>query len=344
MWKAISETVFILFFAVSMAFSMLDSHIAVLCYHHVDLTQDTPYSVSSDQLVSHVEALRNAGFSFVTLRQIEEYYSGKAQVPSKCVAITFDDGNLNTYTKAFPLLSKLKIPFAVFVYPSAIGVGHQRGFMNWEDVRTLSKAGVTIGCHAWDHPYLSRPPAEIQTSRDYEAWLDRECRQSKEIIEAHIGVSVNYFALPFGLSDRKVYQTLKKSGYKMVLNVSGMTNAIYADPFDFNRQMVVKTDSADKVVQKALVKPIYFTKLFPQRRSRIPSSDFLASFQIFSSQNYVTESIQFLLGRPTKNAYQVQLKQEADYVACVVARDKKGNRCMGNWPFIFTRKHPAFLE
>ena len=344
MSRFIVRIVFFLVLALSMAAQRADCHIAVLCYHHVDLSQDTPYSVSSEQLVSQMQALRKAGFSFVTLQQIEDYCYKGVQIPSKCVAITFDDGNHNTYTKAFPLFQKMKIPFAIFVYPSAIGVGHERGFMNWEDVKGLARAGVTVGCHAWDHPYLSRPPADIQTPKAYEDWLEKECRRSRETIESHVGVSVNYFALPFGLSDQKVYQTLKKLGYKMVFNVSGMTNALYADPYDYNRQIIVKTDSADEVVQKASVRPIYFTKIYPERRARIQSNDFNASFQIFSSQNYEAASIQFLLGSLTKNAYHVQLKHEADYVACVLSRDKRGNSCMGNWPFIYTKKHPTHLE
>ena len=346
-------TFIILVMCLSLAAKLPDTHISVLCYHHVDLKMNTPYTVTSEQLTNQMNALMQSGFSFVTLKQIDDYmYNGKS-IPSKSVAITFDDGNHNTATKAFPILKKLGIPFAAFIYPSGINVGHKSGFMDWDDVRMLQKNGVIIGCHSFDHPYMTRPSG-IKTAEAYKVWLQKESVGAKKIIEAHIGVSVNYFALPFGLSDIKVYKKVKNSGYRFSFNVSGMNNSQYSDPYFYNRFIVVKSDTPENVVSKASIRPIYFEYTYPSKLSRITTPDVLAEYKIFHADDYDLKTATFHLGKPAHKGYQpetdtlnieeVGLTKEAYYQATVIAKDKNGRSCMGNWAFIYQKTIPAYVQ
>ncbi len=342
---------FIILMCLSFAVKFPDAHIAVLCYHNVDLKINTPYSVTSQQLISQINALQQAGFSFVTIKQIDEYmYEGKT-IPTKSVAITFDDGNHNTATKAFPILKKLGIPFAVFIYPSAIYAGHKSAFMNWDDVRMLQNNGVIIGSHSYGHPYLTRP-SSIKTVNDYNSFLEKECVESKKIIEAQLGVSVNYFALPFGLVDNKVYKKIKNSGYRFSYNISGMNNSQYSDPFFYNRFIVYKSDTPENVVSKASIKPIYFDYTYPPKLSRITSSNVLVKYKITQADNYNLKTVRLHLGNQSNKGYQsktntvnseeVYLSQEAYYQAAVTAKDKFGSSCMGNWSFIYQKTLPPY--
>lgn len=337
----------------SLAAKLPEAHIAVLCYHHVDLKMNTPYTVTSEQLTNQMNALKQSGFSFVTLKQIDDYmYEGKS-IPSKSVAVTFDDGNHNTATNALPILKKLGIPFAVFIYPSAINVGHKSGFMDWDDVQMLQKNGVIIGCHSFDHPYLTCPKG-IKTAEAYKVWLEKECVVSKKIIEAHIGVSVNYFALPFGLSDIKVYKIVKNSGYRFSYNVSGMNNSQYSDPYFYNRFIVVKSDTPENVVSKASINPIYFDYTYPPQLVRITTPDIVAKYKIFHADDYDLSTVRLHLGKPVHKGYQpendtlnseeVDLDKEAYYQAAITAKDKRGRSCMGNWAFIYQKSIPFYVQ
>lgn len=343
----------ILLMCLSLAAKLPDAHVAVLCYHHVDLKMNTPYTVTSQQLINQMNALKHAGFSFVSLKQIDDYmYNGKA-IPTKSVAITFDDGNRDTATKAFPILKKLGIPFAVFVYPSGISVGHKSGFMDWDDVRMLQDNGVIIGCHSYGHPYLTRPSG-IKTAEAYNEWLNKECVKSKVIIESNIRTTVNYFALPFGLSDNKVYKKVKDSGYRFSFNVSGMNNSQYADPYFYNRFIVVKSDTPENVVSKASIKPIYFDYTFPSKLSRITTQDIMVKYKIFRANDYNLKTVRLHLGKPVNKGYQpetdtvnvqeVDLGQEAYYQAAITAKDKSGRSCMGNWAFIYQKSLPSYVQ
>lgn len=329
-----------------------DVQVSVLCYHNVDLQIKTPYSVTSQQLSAHIDALRNAGFQFITLKQLDDFIYKGMDIPSKSVAVTFDDGNHNTLTNALPLLQKLRVPFAVFIYPSAIGVGHQRGFMDWTDIKTLQKNGVIIGCHAFDHPYLTRPP-NIKTADAYDHWLDMEIMQARSVIESHTGGRVHYFALPFGLSDVMVYQKIKQSGYRLSFNVCGMTNSSQSDPLYYNRIIVINTDTPAKVVAEASIRPIYFKRTIPVNLTYTAQANFVAGYQLVHPENYDLSTVRLLMGKPsrgyenpsaTMNFQEVHLPQEAFYNATVLAKDKQGRTCMGNWSFIYQKIFPAWIN
>lgn len=342
----------ILLMCLSLTASFPDAHIAVLCYHNVDLKMKTPYTVTSEQLTKQLKALSEAGFSFVTLKQIDDYvYCGKA-IPTKSVAVTFDDGNQNTATKAFPILKKLGIPFALFIYPSAISAGHKLGFMDWEEVRMLQSNGIIIGCHSYDHPYLTRPNG-IRTVESYNAWLEKEVFESKKIIESNIGVSVNYFSFPFGLADKKVYKKIKDSGYRLAYNISGMNNSQYSDQYFYNRFIVMSSDTPENLVSKASIKPIYFDYTYPHKLSRITTSNFVAKYKIFRVEDYDLTTVRFHLGKPLKKGFkqqtitmnfvEVDLDNDAYYQAAITAKDKLGHSCMGNWAFVYHKSLPNYV-
>ena len=57
--------------------------------------------VSPNMFEKHLEYFSNNGWTFIKMSEIEEYDNSE-----KVVAITFDDGYLDNYTQAYPLLKK----------------------------------------------------------------------------------------------------------------------------------------------------------------------------------------------------------------------------------------------
>lgn len=64
-----------------------------------------------------------------TMRQIARAHAGKATLPDKAVAVTFDDGFLNNYTEAWPVLEKYNIPSTIYLATGFIGTGR----IGWGD-------------------------------------------------------------------------------------------------------------------------------------------------------------------------------------------------------------------
>ena len=91
--------------------------------------------------------------------------------------------------------------------------------INWDDVHTMDKHGVTIGAHSVSHPFL--PELE-------EAECFREVVQSKERLEEELGHSVSFFAYPYGGFDNGSSNTTK------IVERAGFRNAFTLKPKDRN--------------------------------------------------------------------------------------------------------------
>jgi len=111
---------------------------------------------------------------------------------SKYVVITFDDGYLDFYTHAFPLLRNYSYSATVFL-PTAFINNKRSSFkqkhcMTWDEVRHLGKEGISFGSHTVNHPQLKNLN---------EKEIEDELRSSKEIIENETGIAVDSFSYPF---------------------------------------------------------------------------------------------------------------------------------------------------
>ncbi len=130
------------------------------------------------------------------------------------LAITFDDGYLNVYEYAFPILEELNAKATVFIITSAIGKSNDwdanLGWIHFdhlgeEEIAILSNSGWEIGSHGNTHKSLKT------LSQDE---LDWEIGESKNILENRLNINISWFASPFGKVDRKILNTTSKYNYK----------------------------------------------------------------------------------------------------------------------------------
>lgn len=122
----------------------------------------------------------------------------------KVVIVMFDDGWLNQYTTALPILQSLGINASFSIYPEAMD-GQWPGFMSWTQVEQLSKEGYDVECHTYSHIDLDN----ASTSQ-----LNRELVQSKQIFLQH-GIQTGALIYPYGDAENNatVKQAVKDAGY-----------------------------------------------------------------------------------------------------------------------------------
>ena len=89
--------------------------IAILGYHGVVSEQEkkenyasNPYFMSISEFEKQMKYLADNNYQCLSMEDVEAYYHGKKEVSKKAVCLTFDDGYMNNYTEAFPMLKKLK--------------------------------------------------------------------------------------------------------------------------------------------------------------------------------------------------------------------------------------------
>lgn len=190
--------------------------VPVLMYHHVnDLPPgaDEPsrtWTVSRYEFESQMKWLLEHEYHPVTLVAVADHLSEGTSLPSHPVVLTFDDGWDIGYSTVFPILKSRGMIGTFFVYPSGINAGNPGGYMSWDQLREMDRAGMEIASHSIDHPRLPDMPEEAQR---------RQLVESKRLIEAQLGHDVLAFAYPFGKFDRTTRRLAKEAGYRCAAGV-----------------------------------------------------------------------------------------------------------------------------
>lgn len=215
-------------------FSWFASAAVVLEYHHVSNNTPKSTSISPEQFEAQMDYLANNHFNVVPLTDLAEKLRKGEPLPDKTVAITFDDSYATVYHAAYPLLKKRGWPFTFFVNTDAVGKSNL--FVSWDQLREMSKHGVTIANHSTAHNHLVRlKPGENRSQ--WRARITDEIERAQEKIQKEIGVAPKIFAYPFGEYDISVQKILKKLDYVAfgqqsgVLYTNGDLQAVPRFPF-----------------------------------------------------------------------------------------------------------------
>lgn len=121
------------------------------------------------------------------------------------VAISFDDGTAGMYERAFPALVERGMSATFFITTTWVGTS---GFVTWDQLREMKRAGMSIQSHTRTHPFLSELSA---------AQLGVELRGSKEEIDGQLGQDTRQIGLPGGDAPRgKLADLIGEAGYSVV--------------------------------------------------------------------------------------------------------------------------------
>ena len=182
------------------------SSVPVLMYHQIlppetsAGRQPTPYEISPAAFVEQLELLEREGFEAVSLADLVRP-NGAPSTSAREVAITFDDGYVDNYEVAFPALCRLKLTATFFVIVNQIG---GPGFMTWDHLREMQRAGMTIGSHT-----LSHLPLATLTRDDIEI----EVQHSRQLLIEGLQTRIDFISFPHGSYDERVLQAVSASGY-----------------------------------------------------------------------------------------------------------------------------------
>lgn len=195
----------------------------ILQYHHVSSNTPRITSVTLDEFRTHMEYLRDNGFSVLPLEDIVSALREGSPLPDRSVAITFDDGYRNNYDAAYPLLREFGWPFTLFISSDLVG-SNDALYLNWEQIREMAANGATIANHGLTHLYLlAREEGEDDT-----AWIrriEREIVDAEARIEKETGQNHRLFAYPYGEYDDTIQQLVSRLGFTGLGQHSGAINA-----------------------------------------------------------------------------------------------------------------------
>jgi len=187
-------------------------HVPILLYHRFGASVADSMTVTTPVFESHLNYLRQNGYTVIPLRQLVNYYLGKGPVPPrKAVVIVVDDGHKTVYSDMLPLVKKYRIPVTLFLYPSAISNASYA--MTWDQIRELRKTGLfDLQGHTYWHPNFKKEQKKL-TPADYQKFVDMQLRKSKDKLARELGSSVDMLAWPFGIYDDWLTAKAAEAGY-----------------------------------------------------------------------------------------------------------------------------------
>jgi peptidoglycan/xylan/chitin deacetylase (PgdA/CDA1 family) len=136
--------------------------------------------------------------------QLSYLLNTQYSIPNTKPVITFDDGDITNYTKAYPILKEFGMKASFFIIGERVGA---KEYMNWRQIKELKDSGMTIGSHGMTHRILTG-------LNDRE--LDYELRQSKRILEENLWCTIDTLSIPRGFCNAKIMSKAKDVHYKTI--------------------------------------------------------------------------------------------------------------------------------
>lgn len=216
--------------------------VTVLLFHRVSDEVRDNLTVGVAQFERQMALLRQ----YCDVLSIDEVLDLGERIPSSQrpqVSVTFDDGYLDNFTLAAPILRRHQVPAAFFVSTGIVNsvtpFPHdlRRGngwvpVMNWDQLRTLREWGFTIGSHTVGH---------IDCAKETESVVRAELAQSSQALERELGVTNPLFAYPYGGRQHMTAERLewvRDAGYRGCLSAYGGVNVRQVERYNVLRRGV----------------------------------------------------------------------------------------------------------
>ena len=176
--------------------------VPIILYHRIDISPiNSQYYVPPENFERQMQLLRDWEYKTITTEMLANAIRDGANLPPRPIIITFDDGHLDNYTQAFPIMQKYGLTAVVYIVGNYLGTD---GYMNAEQVREMATAGWEVGSHGMSHSELTKLDPQV---------LRHEVVDSRKTLEKKIGVPVLTFAYQFGMSNASVLDYTYFAGY-----------------------------------------------------------------------------------------------------------------------------------
>ena len=213
--------------------------IPILLYHRIDTSPvKSRYYVPPEMFEQEIKALQDWGYTSITTTMLVQAITTGRELPPHSLLITFDDGHLDNYTNAFPIMKKYGFTGVLYIVGNYLGAD---GFMNREQIQEMHAAGWEVGSHSMNHLDLTKLTPEKQRS---------EIVGSKEMLENVLGIDILTFAYPFGAKDAAVTDYVKFAGYMAAMGAEGYTDSQGEwNLFNLQRVEIKGTDDAKSMTR-----------------------------------------------------------------------------------------------
>jgi len=226
--------------------------IPVLMYHHIAPHPGDTVTVRPEVFAGQMRLLAESGYRFLSADELVDHVTGAKPVREKAVAITFDDGWLDNYLNAYPVLEDFGIKATIFVITNRteaasrlgcgmfteipgheeakkhIRTGHaERVVLDWETIRSMTSGGL-VGVHS--HTVSHRRCADLSPFE-----LVHELTASKQALERELGCISDYLCWPYGSFSDDAVRIAAQTGYRALFTTIDGFSSTGSDPMRIPR-------------------------------------------------------------------------------------------------------------
>lgn len=209
----------------------------VLMYHHIS-PKPGLVTCSPENFRAQMQWLATNGWTTLSTAAFAEAVAS-GQVPKKSVLVTFDDGYLDNWVYAHPVLQEFGQQATVFLITGWIGEGAQRphagqsgvpdvpthkqamaaaaegklddAFLRWSEVEAMRAAG-TVEFHSHTHSH-TRWDRKIADQAERDTALAEDLVASRATLAARLGEASPHLCWPQGYYDAAYQRVARAAGF-----------------------------------------------------------------------------------------------------------------------------------
>jgi peptidoglycan/xylan/chitin deacetylase (PgdA/CDA1 family) len=156
-------------------------------YHRIDVSPiNSLYYVSPAKFEEQIKLLHDWEYTAITTEMLVKAITEGASLPPRPVIITFDDGNIDNYNTALPIMQKYGFTGVLYIVANYVGADQ---YMNAEQIVEMYNAGWEVGSHSVSHQDLTTIKPDRQRF---------EIVESREKLQSQLSIPILTFAYPYG--------------------------------------------------------------------------------------------------------------------------------------------------
>tara|TARA_Y100000589_G_C27175545_1_gene638588 strand:+ start:1703 stop:2521 length:819 start_codon:yes stop_codon:yes gene_type:complete len=226
-------------------------NIPILCYHSINKRfENEPDPIHPKEFEEHLKYI-NDYYEVISLSKLAYFLKNDLKPENPSIVITFDDGYIDNYFEAFPLLIKFNAKATFFVVTDFIdgniSLNGLKGWesMNWDNIKEIdSKPNFEIGGHTHSHKILGDlNPLTAKLEID----------NSINLLSSQLNRKIRYFAYPFGQRHHFTKENiinLKKNSIQAACSTIFKTYHTKKDLYKLNRINIRSFDTRQKLSKK----------------------------------------------------------------------------------------------
>ena len=247
--------------------------VPVVMYHHVS-SSGGPLTISPENFESQIKWLAINGYVTLTADEFARFLRG-APMPCRSVLLTFDDGYLDNYVHAHPILLRYGLNAVMFLVTGRVHDGAFRAIdtlraeparthqacehllcngradevtVRWSEVEVMRAAG-TFEFHSHTHCHLRWDRLCDDGIGKYQQ-IREDIEQSKSILAQRLGAASRHLCWPEGYFDADYTDAARAAGFEYLYTTQNLRRNVAGGDTARIQRMVDNGKDATWLAQK----------------------------------------------------------------------------------------------